>query len=163
ACSTSRRIGRRPRRSSWNSQTRRWPRSGRERGYAPRMPGIDRRDLFRAGAVTLLASACHAKAAEEDVPYLPPPAWPPTQPTQVNQPVASLASLPSPEIVEVSIAELADKLAHGQTTSVALVRAYRTRIDAAHELAAVIEVNREAEAIAARLDAERAAGHVRGP
>jgi len=127
------------------------------------MAGIDRRDLFRAGAVTLLASACHAKAAEEDQPYLAPAAWPPTQPTETHQPVASLANLPSPEVVEVSIADLGAKLARGETTSVALVRAYRARIEAAHELAAVIEVNREAESIAARLDAERAAGHSRGP
>jgi len=127
------------------------------------MAGIDRRDLFRAGAVTLLASACHAKAAEEDQPYLAPPAWPPTHPTETHQPVASLANLPSPEVVEVSIADLGAKLARGETTSVALVRAYRARIEAAHELAAVIEVNREAETIAARLDAERAAGHSRGP
>jgi amidase len=130
------------------------------------MPGIDRRDLFRAGAVTLLASAagCRAKAAEEEAPYLAPPAWPPTHATQVGQPIAALANLPSPEVVEASITDLAGRLARGETTSVALVKAYRARIEAANEsLRAVLEVNREAEAIAAQLDAERAAGHLRGP
>ncbi|HET9993347.1 MAG TPA: amidase family protein, partial [Kofleriaceae bacterium] len=125
------------------------------------MAGIDRRDLFRAGAVTLLASACRSHTTEEDVPYLPPPAWPPTQAEHVG---TGLANLPSPEVVEASIAELGGRLARGETTSVALVRAYRARIDALYEpLRAVLEVNREAESIAAGLDAERAAGHVRGP
>jgi amidase len=128
------------------------------------MAGIQRRDLFRAGAVTLLAAGCRAKPAEEDEPYLAPPAWPPTQPTQAGQPIASLANLPSPELVEATVTDLAGKLARGETTSVALVKAYRARIEAANEpLRAVLEVNREAETIAAKLDAERAAGRVRGP
>ncbi|MEO6776741.1 MAG: amidase [Kofleriaceae bacterium] len=125
------------------------------------MVDIARRDLFRAGAVMWVASACRSPAAEQDAPYVPPPAWPPTRAEHAG---SGLAGLPSPEVVEADITELAGKLARGETTSVALVRGYHARIDALHEpLRAVLEVNPEAEALAARLDAERAAGHVRGP
>jgi len=68
---------------------------------------------------------------------------------------------------ERSIAELAAALAAGQTTSVALVHAYLARI-ARHDtgeqgLHSVLALNPGALAAAAALDAERAAGRVRGP
>ncbi|MEO8549792.1 MAG: amidase [Kofleriaceae bacterium] len=125
------------------------------------MVDIERRDLVRAGVVTLLASACRSTEKPEEPTYLPPPAWPLSQPTTTG---AGLANLPGTELVEVSLAELADKLARGETTSLALVQTYVARIAALEPtLHAVLEVNPDAEAIARERDAERAAGRLRGP
>jgi amidase len=121
---------------------------------------LDRRSLFRISAASLALSACRSKAAEEP-PSTPWPAWPLSQPTTIG---VGITGLPSEELVEVDIAELLRRLQTGATTSVALVRAYAARIIALNEtLHAVLEVNREAEAIAQTLDAERAAGKLRGP
>jgi len=121
---------------------------------------LDRRSLFRISAASLALSACRSKAAEEP-PSTPWPAWPLSQPTTVG---VGITGLPNEELVEVDIAELLHRLQTGATTSVALVRAYAARITALNEtLHAVLEVNREAEAIAQTLDAERAAGKLRGP
>ena len=73
------------------------------------------------------------------------------------------------ELVELSIADLAAKLASGAETTVSLVDKYRRRIAAMNEqgpmLRAVLELDREADVRtrAATLDAERAAGKLRGP
>lgn len=71
------------------------------------------------------------------------------------------------EWLEASAAELAGAMAEGRTTATKLVEAYTTRIAAVDRagptLKSVIELNPEAAAIAAQLDAERAAGRVRGP
>ena len=73
----------------------------------------------------------------------------------------------APGLVETSISELRDRLRSGQTTSVALVQGYRSRIAAIDnggpKVNAIIEQNPDALDIARRLDAERAAGTVRGP
>jgi amidase len=70
-------------------------------------------------------------------------------------------------IEEASISELSQALAAGRATSAQLVAAYLERIAALDRagpmLRAVIETNTEAHDIAANLDRERAAGHVRGP
>ncbi len=125
------------------------------------MAGIDRRDLFRAGAVTLLATACRSPGEPDPVPTVPPPAWPLSQPSTHG---IGLVNLPAGELVEVPIAELARRLAARETTSLALVRAYRARIEAlADPLHAVLELNPDAEAIARQRDAERAAGMLHGP
>jgi amidase len=70
-------------------------------------------------------------------------------------------------IEEASLSDLSQALAAGRATSAQLVVAYLERIAALDSagpmLRAVIETNPEAHDIAASLDRERAAGHVRGP
>ena len=77
------------------------------------------------------------------------------------------AALPSFEFAEATLASLGERLASGALTSRALAQAYLDRIAAVDrtgpELRAMIEMNPEALAIAASLDAERRAGRVRGP
>ena len=68
---------------------------------------------------------------------------------------------------EATIAELQQAMESGETTSRGLTRAYMSRIEkkdfSGPTLNSVIELNPDAEAIAAELDGERKAGHVRGP
>jgi Asp-tRNA(Asn)/Glu-tRNA(Gln) amidotransferase A subunit family amidase len=70
-------------------------------------------------------------------------------------------------VYEASISDLQRAMTRGATTSVALVDAYLARIAAYDKqgpaLNAVIRINPSARADAAALDAERKAGHVRGP
>jgi amidase len=77
---------------------------------------------------------------------------------------ASAAGIADSLFVEATIPQLQALLAAGQLTSRQLVMGYLSRI-AAHNplLHAVIETNPNAVAIAAGLDNERRAGHVRGP
>lgn len=74
---------------------------------------------------------------------------------------------PTFEVTEVSLSDLAMALTSGRVTSVALVDAYLARIAAydhrGPSLNALIRLNPRAHADAVRLDAERRAGHVRGP
>ncbi|HEX5859469.1 MAG TPA: amidase [Microbacterium sp.] len=73
------------------------------------------------------------------------------------------------DVVEAGIADLRRALESGETTSVALVRAYQRRIDAydgpgtATALNAVVVRNPDAMAEAAASDARRTAGRVLGP
>ena len=73
----------------------------------------------------------------------------------------------SPALVETSIPQLQRRLARGAATSAGLVKGYLRRIAAIDaggpHLRSVIEVNPDALEIARRLDAELAAGRVRGP
>ncbi len=68
---------------------------------------------------------------------------------------------------EASIASLQARMANGTLDSRTLTRAYLTRIAALNHrgpaLHAVLDINPDALREATRLDAERAAGHVRGP
>ena len=68
---------------------------------------------------------------------------------------------------EATIAGLQTRMQSGQLTSVALTQAYLQRIAAIDRagprLSAVLELNPDALAIAAQLDAERKAGKLRGP
>lgn len=70
-------------------------------------------------------------------------------------------------LAEASITELRGRLAAGKLTSVELTRFYLERIDALNHkgpaLHAVLETNPDALDLAARRDAERRAGKVRGP
>ncbi|GAA3868691.1 amidase family protein [Saccharothrix violaceirubra] len=73
-------------------------------------------------------------------------------------------------VVDLDATALGELLAQGRVTSVGLVKAYRARIDAYEEayadqpgVNAVIREDPQALAVAARLDAERRHGHVRGP
>ncbi len=70
-------------------------------------------------------------------------------------------------LFEQSVADLRTAMERGSLTSRALVDRYLTRIDAMDKrgpaVNAVIELNPDARTIADALDAERKAGHVRGP
>lgn len=82
--------------------------------------------------------------------------------------VADAAVPPAPvEVVEADIATLQARMQAGQSSCVQLTHAYLQRIAridrAGPSLNAVIELNPQAEADAAALDAERRAGQVRGP
>ncbi|MBK6471160.1 MAG: amidase [Betaproteobacteria bacterium] len=72
-----------------------------------------------------------------------------------------------PELPEVSATTLAQAMAAGRTTAVALVQACSARITAIDrrgpKLNSVIEMNPDALAIARERDAERRAGQLRGP
>ncbi|MGW9478190.1 amidase [Saccharomonospora azurea] len=83
---------------------------------------------------------------------------------------ASPEPAPETDVVGRTVADLRHLLDDGSVTSVQLVDAYLRRIEAFDRdrpdrpgLRAVISVNPAARADAARLDAERAAGRVRGP
>ncbi|HEU5198626.1 MAG TPA: amidase [Ktedonobacterales bacterium] len=94
---------------------------------------------------------------------------------------ASLAGLPAPalaapqhfldpgpgDLVEVTIAELQSWMASGKTTARELVNLYQQRIDAIDrhgpKVNSVLELNPDAEAIAAALDEERRKKGPRGP
>jgi len=71
------------------------------------------------------------------------------------------------EWLEAPASQLLAAMAEGRSSSLALTRAYSARIavlDAAGpRLASVLELNPDAEALATQLDAERAAGRLRGP
>ncbi|MBC6459034.1 amidase [Actinomadura sp. HBU206391] len=75
-----------------------------------------------------------------------------------------------PQVAGLGLDELRVLLKHRRLTSVQLVREYLRRIEAYDHaygdqpgLSAVIAVNQRAQAEAARLDAERRAGRIRGP
>src|SRR5687768_3062952 len=84
-------------------------------------------------------------------------------------PVAQAPTTPAPavDVIELSATDARDRMASGQLTSEALTKAYLDRIakidDAGPKLDSVIELNPQAAADAAKLDAERKAGEVRGP
>jgi amidase len=82
----------------------------------------------------------------------------------------SLLAVPvaaAPQVEEVSLEQLSAQLAAGKTSSAALTRAYLARIAkidrSGPTLRSVIALNPDALAQARALDAERAAGRVRGP
>lgn len=84
--------------------------------------------------------------------------------------VAVGAPVTAPAVVDLGVADALALLASGATTSVELTRAYLARIEAYDDrrgdrkgLQAVITTNEDALATAAELDAERAAGTIRGP
>lgn len=74
---------------------------------------------------------------------------------------------PHAELEEIGIDELQRRMAAGELTALALTRRYLARIEALDQagpaLRSVIELNPEAEAIAASLDAERRDRGPRGP
>src|SRR6266404_307807 len=68
------------------------------------------------------------------------------------------------ELEEATVAQLQDSMRSGARTSRSICTAYLARsAELDPKLRAVIETNPEAPALADRLDAERKAGHVRGP
>ena len=97
------------------------------------------------------------------------------QATTVAGPAAALAATAAAAAaadtqfpwLEASAADLQRAMAEGRTSAVALVRAYTERIAAIDQagprLASLLELNPDAATIADQLDAERAAGQLRGP
>lgn len=85
----------------------------------------------------------------------------PTEPPKDPGPLAPF------ELEEASVAELQRRMTTGELSSQAVTQLYLDRIarldDAGPQLNAVIETNPEALTIAQALDAERAAGKLRGP
>jgi amidase len=83
---------------------------------------------------------------------------PPTPPTPLSGPF---------DLEEATIAQLQERMSAGRETSRSIVEKYLARIDALDrrgpELRSVLEVNPDARAIADAMDAERGAGHMRGP
>lgn len=121
------------------------------------MGELERRDLFRIGmaaGVTALAggalAGCQGGGAK--------------QPTLGAK---GEPALPAPELAEVTIAELGRRMQAGAETCASLVAKYTARIEAVNEtgpnLRAVIALDPDAAEKARALDAERAAGKVRGP
>ncbi|HEY0659957.1 MAG TPA: amidase [Lysobacter sp.] len=88
-------------------------------------------------------------------------------PIAVHGKPSSFAPTDAAGIVEADIATLSARMERGEITSVKLCAAYVRRIaaidDGGPRLNAVIELNPKLAEEAAERDAERAAGHVRGP
>jgi len=122
-------------------------------GFGARGDGFtfNRRDLLRAGAAAGLGVAVGSAS---------PGAAGQVQPSTFPAPFEP----PPFELEELTVRELQAGMASGRWTAVALTGAYLERISAVDgSLRSVIEGNPDALEIAARLDAERRAGHVRGP
>jgi len=85
------------------------------------------------------------------------------------RPVGAQRAAPLPpttdfDLEEATIAQLQDAMRTGARTSRSICSAYLARIAELNpQLHAVLETNPDALAIADRLDAERKAGHTRGP
>ena len=120
-------------------------------------PPLDRRAFLAAGA---LGAASFALGDAGDAAAQAPAAA-----------GARTAAAPPPfEFDEVTVAGLQQAMAGGRHSAVSVTQAYLARIEAVDRpgdsrpgLRAVVEVNPDALADAARLDAERKAGRVRGP
>ena len=80
---------------------------------------------------------------------------------------AAARTVPPIDVYEASAADLQAAMTAGRTTAVALTKAYFARIAAYEQsgpmLNSIVRLNPRALRDAAALDAERAAGHVRGP
>lgn len=122
-------------------------------------PTLSRRDLLRMGAAAALVplGACGGATLATPVPSPPPSEQQPPPPP----PVAGA------ELEEATVVDLQAMMRSGAQTARSLTAAYLARIEAFDRagpiLRSVIETNPEALEIAERLDAERAAGRVRGP
>ena len=132
---------------------------------------IRRREFFELG-VGLVAGAalasCGGGGTPPEADKKPPEADKKApSPTPSPSPSPSPMVLPHPELEERSIADLLAALAAKTETTASLVAKYRARIDACNErgpeLRAVLVLDPDADAQAAVLDAERAAGKLRGP
>jgi amidase len=112
---------------------------------------LDRRSLLRLGALGGAAALAPAGAA----------------PQPKTGPRAPAGAVPAFELDELTIEDLQKRMGSRQDTSRSLCEKYIARIEAVDRrgpaLRSVLEVNPDALEIAGRLDAERAAGKVRGP
>src|SRR5690348_1139747 len=105
--------------------------------------GLSRRDVLKLGAGAVAGAA--ALSVARSLPAV-------AAPSNLN---------------ELTVAQMQAAMASKQLSSLDLVNYYLTRIStldkAGPTVNSVIEVNPDAKAIAQSLDAERKAGHVRGP
>jgi amidase len=132
-------------------------------------PTVARRDLFRCGATLVVGAALPACGRREEP--TPAPAKPPTQPQPTPTTPAPVArphdETPASELVEITFAGLQARMKAGTDTAKTVVGKYRQRIEAIDRhgptLRSVLEINPDADAIADKLDNERAAGKLRGP
>ncbi len=90
--------------------------------------------------------------------------------SMVARPVAAQHAAPRPvtatdfDLEEITVGQLQDSMRTGARTARSICAAYLARIaELDPKLHAVLETNPDTLAIADRLDAERKAGHVRGP
>jgi amidase len=85
----------------------------------------------------------------------------------VTSPAGVVAASPPSDFSEMTVAQLQAAMASGQANSVSLVNFFLARIQSLDQsgptVNSIIEVNPDAKRIAVALDAERHAGHVRGP
>ena len=120
---------------------------------------VDRRMLLQLSAL-FAVPACRGDSSPS------PHAAPPTPPASPPTPTPAAAA-PAHEIEEATIADLQARMASKQETARSLLAKYRARIEALDRagpaLRSVLELDPDADAMAAALDAERAAGKVRGP
>lgn len=112
---------------------------------------VNRRRFIEAGVAAFTAIGVSGAAA-------------PTEGAAID---AAATSIPAFDLEEVDIKELQRRMAAGQDTAVSVTQKYLNRIEALDKqgpmLRAVLETNTDALDVAARLDAERKAGKVRGP
>jgi amidase len=111
---------------------------------------MHRRDFLKSASFAAAASAVPSCAR--------------SSPSQASTSATVPASF---EFDEITIAQIQQKMRDGSLTSRALVDAYRRRIEALDHagpaLQSILEINPDAGAIAAQLDAERKNGRTRGP
>jgi amidase len=126
---------------------------------APSAQGLGR--ASRATAVAAVFCLALSGCGERD------DAAPAPQPSAASADVVPASAAPKVDVVELSVADAQAGMAAGRYTSAELVDAYLVRIaaidDSGPTLNAVIALNPQARADAEALDAERAAGTVRGP
>jgi amidase len=142
-----------------------------EHGVAPAAEtgAIDRRDLFRGGATIVVGAALASCGKREEPRPAPPPAKPAAPPASAAPPPSTeiADTAPAIELVELTFADLQARMKAGTDSAKSLVAKYRERIAALDQkgpmLRAVLELNPDADDIAGKLDAERAAGKLRGP
>jgi amidase len=110
---------------------------------------MDRREFFRTG---VLGATCGLTSGSLATGFFR---------------ISSKDAVPAFELDEITVAQLQDAMRSGKYTSRRLCELYISRIEALDRsgptLRSVIETNPEAMDIAARMDAERKTGRVRGP
>ncbi|HVV87128.1 MAG TPA: amidase [Kofleriaceae bacterium] len=130
---------------------------------------LGRRDLFRLGAGAGAAAVAGAALAgcHERAPDWASGAGHEAPPSAGAPATHAVAALPHAELEEAAIAELQARMRSGAESARSLVEKYRARIDAVDrrgpELRAVLELDPDADALAAARDGERQAGKLRGP
>ena len=117
---------------------------------------IDRRSLLRTGAYAGAAATLAGRSAAEAAVVAPP-----------TSSSSTSSAVPAFELDELTVVDLQKRMASGADSAKTLCEKYIARIEAVDRggptLRSVLEINPDALAIAASLDAERKAGKVRGP
>ncbi|KAF2997997.1 hypothetical protein E8E13_007041 [Curvularia kusanoi] len=114
---------------------------------------------FGVGAQRNLSSILDVNPIQQPYPYYFPPQDAASSPKLFPMPTCQGITLE-----EATIDQLSDYMSDGSLTSVQLLRCYLRRAQQVDDyINSIIELNPDAEDIAIALDAERAAGRVRGP